>query len=135
VDEHTIEHARAFGYEIGMAFQIVDDVLDFTGEMKTVGKPLANDLRQGVITLPTLFYMQINPEDSNLHAYLNGNLYNGSGMDSLIESIRQSGAIQHALDDAQGYAERGLDQLSYLPECPEHAALEDLTRYIVRRQL
>lgn len=134
VNEDSIEHARSFGHEIGMAFQIVDDVLDFTGEPKTVGKPLANDLRQGLITLPTLYYLESNPQDSELQAVLNGNLYNGALMDQLIESIRHSGAIQQALEDAQKYVDRGLAQLAYLPDCPEHAALEDLTIYIVRRQ-
>ena len=50
-----IEVIRKFGYQLGMAFQIVDDVLDFTGEQSTIGKPVANDLRQGLITLPSIF--------------------------------------------------------------------------------
>jgi len=55
VDEFLVEEVRLFGYDIGMAFQIVDDVLDFTGEQTTVGKPVGSDLRQGLITLPALY--------------------------------------------------------------------------------
>ncbi len=46
---------RQFGYDIGMAFQIMDDVLDFTAEQATLGKPVGSDLRQGLITLPAIY--------------------------------------------------------------------------------
>ncbi len=134
-DEKIVELARSFGYEIGMAFQIVDDVLDFTGEQTTIGKPVANDLRQGLITLPVIYYMENNPADPDIQTLLMGNLYNGTGMDRLIDSIRESDSIHLAMFEAQQYVNRGLSLLAKMPECQEHEALEELINYIVRRQL
>src|SRR4030066_2508942 len=56
--EANVEPMRRFGYLLGMAFQIVDDALDFNGDEARVGKPVGNDLRQGLITLPTLCYIE-----------------------------------------------------------------------------
>ena len=58
VPEQTTQDFKQYGYEIGMAFQIVDDILDYTGEQATVGKPVASDLRQGIMTLPVLFFLE-----------------------------------------------------------------------------
>jgi geranylgeranyl pyrophosphate synthase len=64
--EATIEAMRDFGYQIGMAFQIVDDILDFNGEQTAVGKPLGSDLLNGLVTLPAIYYAESNPEDIDI---------------------------------------------------------------------
>ena len=130
-----MESARCFGYSIGMAFQIVDDVLDFTGEQETVGKPVASDLRQGLITLPALYFMESHPDDSDLKSVLSSSYSSETVITRLVESIRQSGAIQHSLQDAQDYMQRGLEMLYTFPENPFRQALEDLTRYLVNRKM
>ena len=63
VEEDIVESMRVFGYETGMAFQIVDDILDFTGDQTAVGKPLGSDLLQGLVTLPAIYYAEANPDD------------------------------------------------------------------------
>ena len=131
--EEVIESVRTFGYEIGMAFQIIDDVLDFTGEQDTVGKPVASDLRQGVITLPTIYYREAHPEDQDVEVLASGNYFDETRLTRLITAIRQSEAIQAAITEARQFVYRGLDALSDLPENVEHQALENLARYIVRR--
>lgn len=135
VDEDVAECVRTFGYEIGMAFQIVDDVLDFTGEQATVGKPVASDLRQGLITLPTLIYMQSHPDDPDVEYLKDGSYYNESRLNRLIPAIRESGAIEDALYEARQFVDRGLAALAELsiPMTPERQALEDLALYIVKR--
>ncbi len=135
VDEMVVENVRCFGYSIGMAFQIVDDVLDFTGEQATVGKPVASDLRQGLITLPALHYLEAFPDDPDMTAILGGNHMSEAAFDRLVSSIRQSGAIQKAMVDAQGYVERALELLYRFPGSVQRDALEGLTRYFVSRQL
>jgi geranylgeranyl pyrophosphate synthase len=135
VDDHIVDQARAFGYEIGLAFQIVDDVLDFTGEQTTVGKPVANDLRQGIFTLPALYYLEAHPDDKDLKKVLDGNIYDGTIMDRLVESIRQSGAIELSLGEAKQYVDRGLAILSTMPDGLEHDALQELSAYILNRNL
>lgn len=135
VDESITEKVRNFGYQIGMAFQIIDDVLDFTGEQATVGKPLASDLRQGLVTLPALYYVETYPEDQDMKTILDSSICDEECMARLLTSIRQSGAIQQALNIARQYVDRGLDSLKGLPDCQERHALEKLALYIVHRPL
>jgi geranylgeranyl pyrophosphate synthase len=132
VDE-ALAAVRAYGYEIGMAFQVIDDVLDFTGEQDTVGKPVANDLRQGLITLPTIIYMDNHPNDPDVEFLQSGNHYDEARLARLTTAIRKSQAIPEAVAEARQFVDRGLDALADLPHSPEHQALEELANYIVRR--
>ena len=125
--------ARRFGYEIGMAFQIVDDVLDFTGEQVSVGKPIASDLRQGLITLPALYFLEAHPNHPDMQSIIARNGYKDATIDRLVETIRESGAVEKAIEEAESFVERGLDALDQLPVTPERNALAELSRYIVRR--
>jgi geranylgeranyl pyrophosphate synthase len=135
VDEFLVEEVRLFGYDIGMAFQIVDDVLDFTGEQATVGKPVGSDLRQGLITLPALYYFESNPDDPDVSWVLSGKAYSDERMNKLVSSIRNSEAIERSLDEARTYVDCGLEILSRMVACEERDALVDLTNYIVRRSM
>ncbi len=124
---------QTFGYEIGMAFQIVDDILDFTGAQANVGKPVASDLRQGLVTLPALIYIEENPDDKDFNRVLNGGGGDDILISRLVKSIRDSGAVEKSLSHAKEYVSRGLVALSELPENKERQALEDLASYIVDR--
>jgi geranylgeranyl pyrophosphate synthase len=135
VDHNVVELSRQFGYQIGMAFQIVDDVLDFTGEQETVGKPVGSDLRQGLVTLPVLYYLESHPDDSDLSSVLSGNRYNDTIMNRLIQSIRQSDCIQQSMGEATQWVQTGVDLLHQLSDCTERQALESLAWYIVQRTL
>jgi geranylgeranyl pyrophosphate synthase len=131
--EDSIARLRKFGYEIGMAFQIVDDVLDFTGEQATVGKPVGSDLRQGLITLPALYYCDNHPDDRDFLALLDGQSPSEVNFERLLEAIRASGAIEESMTDAGRYVQRGIDALSPFPECIEKQSLLELAQYIVAR--
>jgi geranylgeranyl pyrophosphate synthase len=135
VDSRVIEDFRTFGYDIGMAFQIVDDILDFTGEQATVGKPVGSDLRQGLFTLPALNYFEENPDDPDLVWVVSENRYSDERMERLIASIRTSGAIEQSLAEAHRYVDCGLEILDKQPDSEEKSALEDLANYIVRRTM
>lgn len=135
VDEGVAGEIRNFGYEIGMAFQIVDDILDFTGEQTKVGKPVASDLRQGLFTLPALHYLELNPEDPDMQYLMEGHYSNNVRMEKLIQSIRESGAIDLAMQEAREFVSRGMDVLAEMPDCPERRALESLSTYIVHRDI
>jgi geranylgeranyl pyrophosphate synthase len=133
IRDSTYESAKQFGYGIGMAFQIIDDVLDFTGQPSSVGKPVANDLRQGLITLPVIYYLEDNPDDPNLVGILNQESLSENRLGQLVSAIQSSGAIERSIDQAREFSNQALDALGKLPFTPEHEALEDLTRYIVNR--
>ena len=135
VDDKTVSAMREFGYEIGMAFQIVDDILDFTGEQTTVGKPVGSDLLQGLITLPTLYYIESHPDDPEVRNLAKeGGSINEEKMKNLVISIQGSDSIQKSINEANQFVERGLQVLLPFKAGVERAALEELARYIVHRR-
>jgi geranylgeranyl pyrophosphate synthase len=135
VDGSVIEAFRQFGYDLGMAFQIVDDVLDFTGEQTTIGKPVASDLRQGLVTLPTLIYMEISPDQPDINKIIQRKVHEIENLDALISLIRESGAIDQAMEEAKKYIDKALHTLANQPPSAERNALEELAGYIICRSL
>ncbi|HSB66880.1 MAG TPA: polyprenyl synthetase family protein [Anaerolineales bacterium] len=134
-DPQVTATVKYFGYEIGMAFQIIDDILDFTSEQTTMGKPVASDLRQGIITLPVLYYLESHPKDEEMKNILESNFCDEDCLGRLLASIRDSGAIKLSHEEARQAVQRGLDSLMELPENEERKALEDLAGYIVDREI
>ena len=135
VNEATIETMRVFGYETGMAFQIVDDILDFTGEESTVGKPVGSDLLNGLVTLPAIYYAEACPEDEDVKSLANGGWGNQERMQRLVESIRKTDAVKKAMDEAKQHAKRALRILEDFDPSPEREGLENLVKYIVDRNV
>jgi geranylgeranyl pyrophosphate synthase len=133
-----ISAATQFGYNIGMAFQITDDILDFTGDPSALGKPVGSNLRQGTITLPTLLYLEAHPDDLDIGSIPKRN-GNGQGridsdIISIITAIRQSKVIDQAMQEADRFTQQGLDALARLPGTPERTELEHLARQITNRE-
>jgi len=134
VDEDIVESMRVFGYETGMAFQIVDDILDFSGDQIAVGKPLGSDLLQGLVTLPAIYYAEANPDNPDVKLLSEGGWGNQDRMERLVNAIRKSDAIQKSMREAEDFIKRALDKLSRLHPGIERNALEDLARYIIGRR-
>ena len=134
-DEHTISTMRHFGREVGMAFQIVDDILDFTGDESMLGKPVGSDLRQGLFTLPVLIYSDKHPDDRDVAALLNGHSGEGERVDRLVQAVRNSGATALALDEAKAYVARAQASLAAMPTNAYRRALADLAEYFVSRKV
>ncbi|MFP4924161.1 polyprenyl synthetase family protein, partial [Staphylococcus pseudintermedius] len=114
-DDPTIRKMRDIGHHIGMSFQIVDDVLDFTSTEKKLGKPVGSDLRNGHMTLPVLLAMKQNPQLKEKVATLTP----GSpteDFDWCIEQIRQSEAISQSLNVSQKYLDKASTLLETLPK-------------------
>jgi geranylgeranyl pyrophosphate synthase len=130
--EHTAQ-AKTVGYNLGVAFQIVDDVLDFVGNQEEVGKPVASDLRQGLLTLPALLALDSRPMgDDFIDAILERRL-DPAALEELIWQVRTSDAIARSLDEARAYVRRAQDGLASLPASRERDALSDLAAYVVQR--
>jgi octaprenyl-diphosphate synthase len=134
-DEETVESLKTLGYNLGMAFQIMDDILDFVGNEEEVGKPVANDLRQGIITLPTLCYLETHPNRDGLQAKLQNRSIDQDTFEEVIDAIHASGAIDQALEQAGEFIETGERLLQSAPESPERGGLCELARYILSRTL
>jgi geranylgeranyl pyrophosphate synthase len=135
VDAEMVEAMRAFGYETGMAFQIVDDILDFTGDQTAVGKPLGSDLLQGLVTLPAIYYAEAHPNDPDVLLLSEGGWGNHERMERLVNAIRNSDAIQKSMLEAEKFIKRALEKLTPLHPGTERSALEDLARYITDRRI
>ncbi|HSL29984.1 MAG TPA: polyprenyl synthetase family protein [Anaerolineales bacterium] len=134
-DEETRLSMRSFGYEVGMAFQIVDDILDFTGEESAVGKPIGSDLLNGLVTLPAIYYAETHPHNEDILSLPEGGWKETERVQRLVDGIRESEAIQQSMDEARRAVRRALKSLSGAPMSPERDALEDLARFIVDRKI
>jgi geranylgeranyl pyrophosphate synthase len=135
VEQAAIESMRRFGYETGLAFQIVDDILDFTGEQATVGKPVGSDLLNGLVTLPAIYYAEAHPKDDDVKSLAEGGWANEERMARLVESVRGTDAVQKAMADARRHVERALERLEEFEPAPEREALENLAKFIVDRRV
>jgi len=133
--EETVTALASYGREVGMAFQIVDDVLDFAGDPTHVGKPVGSDLRQGLVTLPVLYFMESHPDHPDLQILLEGHVHDASLIENVVNAIRASGAITAALFDARQHVERGQSALANLPANDMRRALAELAEFILRRNL
>jgi geranylgeranyl pyrophosphate synthase len=134
VDEGRVASARKFGYKIGMAFQIIDDVLDFTAEQSVLGKPIGNDLRQGTVTLPALYYLEAYPNNPTLISVIHRNGHTEAELEHLVHAIKQSQAIGRATRKAEKFVESSLSTLETFPPTPERDALAEIAQQIVKRK-
>ncbi|MEI7848991.1 MAG: polyprenyl synthetase family protein [Chloroflexota bacterium] len=132
-DEVIRTSMKTYGYEIGMAFQIMDDVLDFTGEQSTVGKPVGSDLLNGLVTLPAIYYAESHPDNPEVKLLAEGGWGNSEKMELLVNSIQSSNAIRHAIEEAMEHVEKGLDVIQPYRDSIEYESLVALARYIVDR--
>ncbi|MBP7693201.1 MAG: polyprenyl synthetase family protein [Anaerolineales bacterium] len=130
-----VEAMRTFGREAGMAFQIMDDVLDFTADAAQLGKPAGSDLRQGLITLPALCYLEAHPDDPDLAALLNGRAGDPVLVERVVRAVCGSAAIAQAVDEARAYVARAQAALAGVPANPHRQALSDLAELFVNRNL
>ena len=123
---------RDYGYNFGMAFQIVDDILDFTGDEHEMGKPVGSDLMQGTLTLPSLLLMDRSQKNNAVQKY-----FARPGRDRLaqaVQSVLDSGVAEESYEMARDFAKRARDALGVLPDLGDHQTLEDLTVYILERR-
>jgi geranylgeranyl pyrophosphate synthase len=134
-DEEMLASMKTFGYEVGMAFQIVDDILDFTGEESAVGKPIGSDLLNGLVTLPAIYFAEENPDDEDILSLPEGGWKDTERVQRLVDNICQSQAIQQSMDEARQAVSRALHSLSDAPISPERDALENLAKFIVDRKI
>ena len=110
-----VEAMRQYGYHLGMAFQIADDILDFTGEQETVGKPVGSNLLQGLVTLPAIYYAEAHPDDPDVLCLTGGCYTEHERMERLSNSIRESDATAKSMKEAQASIQKALESLKMAP--------------------
>ena len=129
-----VQALRDYGYNLGMAFQTVDDILDFAGNEGELGKPIGSDLRQGIVTLPTICFLEAHPEDKTVSTVLSAQGKRDDEIRAAVEAIKESGAIESSTAEARGFAARSRDALSILPHNKYRQAMLDLADFVVERR-
>jgi len=129
--EEVIQSLSSYGCSLGTAFQIVDDVLDFTSEEDVMGKPVASDLARGVYTLPVILFLQ-RPEGQEARELLRGD--REGGVKAVAGMIRQSSVIAECYEVVREYCARACSAIESLPDTPVHDSLIRLADYIAERK-
>jgi octaprenyl-diphosphate synthase len=126
---------REYGFNLGIAFQVMDDLLDFTGDAAALGKPVGGDLREGKVTLPIIRLLA--NADSAARALIARVIDERSvtleRWAEITRMLRQSGAIDYATARAYEYAHTARQKLSAFPDGPERAALSALAEFVLLR--
>ncbi|HEX6287593.1 MAG TPA: polyprenyl synthetase family protein [Herpetosiphonaceae bacterium] len=129
-----VETLRLFGYEIGLAFQIVDDVLDFTADEQTLGKPAGHDLKEGTITLPVLYAITQGAHEVVREAAMS---YHPSPelVAAAVAEVRRVCATKRAFTDAEQLVHKAIQRLDIFPDSPVRDGLIDLAELVLRRKM
>lgn len=130
-------HVRAlarYGYFLGMAFQIGDDILDFTSTQQVLGKPVGSDLRQGIVTLPVIYALADSPACHRLAEIIEKKNKKEGEVLETIEIIEKCGAIQKSIGVSNCYLAKAKEQLTYLPSGKAKDCLTVIADYIGKRK-
>ncbi|MCK4784581.1 MAG: polyprenyl synthetase family protein, partial [Desulfobacteraceae bacterium] len=125
-----------FGLNMGIAFQLMDDLLDYTSSKEVFGKPVGKDLKEGKITLP-LIYTLLSLEESErkrLESLFKSQRAAEEDYRNLIEIVRSNGALDQIRDEAQTYVNKAAGYLSSFPDSPAKESLLELNQYIIERK-
>jgi octaprenyl-diphosphate synthase len=128
-----IARMENYGLDVGMAFQIVDDVLDIVGSQREMGKTLGRDLDKAELTLPLIHFLANAPDAERAkaaEALKNGNPARAS---ILRELVAGTTSIEYAVGVAEQYVRSALGNLAELPDTPARRSLETMARFILRR--
>ena len=131
-DYHVKAIAR-YGYFLGMAFQITDDILDLTASPKALGKPVGSDLRQGIVTLPVIFALMGSPDRHRLAQIIEKKDKKESEALEAIDIIKKCGAVEKAFEVSDHYLEKAKSQLNYLPKGGARDSLTIIADFIGKR--
>ncbi len=130
----TVESMGSYGLDLGIAFQIIDDVLDFTGDQKKTGKQIGVDLREGHLTLPSLLAMKDSPSTGKaIMNLISDDEPKQASIDECVELVLKSGAIQKAKGMAEYYGMEALGHLGCLQKNEYSQSLRDLVKKVLER--
>ena len=130
VSPETAENLYNYGKHLGLAFQIVDDILDFTGSTDTLGKPAASDLKSGNLTAPVLFALE---EQPCLEALIDREFAQEGDLEQALKLIADSQGIQRARELAAHHAKVSSEHIAILEPSESRQALISMTDYVLSR--
>ena len=124
---------RTYGENLGMAFQIVDDILDFTGDEAELGKPAGSDLMQGTLTLPALLLVERNPTKNPVKQYFAGRR-KAESLRRALAMIRESDVLDESQRVAEDFRDRAIAALTPLPASEPRDTLIELAYWTTQRR-
>ena len=123
---------KQYGLNVGIAFQLVDDVLDFTSNETTLGKPVGNDLKEGKLTLPLIYLMENGHRDL-IRQVLNESGCKSEAKDRIVQLLKEHHIVDRVMTKAQGFAATAKAHLAGFTDCPARTALLSIPDYIIER--
>lgn len=135
--DQEVELLYKYGLNLGIAFQIIDDILDYTQDQSAIGKPVGNDLRQGMVTLPLIYALQAqmsNGHQQQVQKLLNESEHDENEIREVIDWVVSGGNVERAQKDAYLYAEKAREALHHFPASPNRDLMDELIEFVVLRQ-
>jgi geranylgeranyl pyrophosphate synthase len=138
--EEEIKLLNDYGMHLGIAFQIVDDILDYTEDQSTIGKPVGNDLRQGMVTLPLIYALQEPKKQERFQQvqHLLGTAgsaeQNEAEIQEVVDWVVKGEGIKSALMDAYAHGNKAREALYHFPASPDRAVLDELIDFVITRK-
>jgi octaprenyl-diphosphate synthase len=133
--ETTEANLADYAWNLGMAFQLVDDVLDFTSREAVLGKPVGNDLREGKVTLPLIYALEdaTREERRRVELVLGDGNYERVSLREILDLIQNHDGIERARHRAQAFTEKARTLIGTFPESPAQRALSAVTDLVTDR--
>jgi len=134
-EKHAVDHLGKFGLNLGIAFQLIDDILDYTSCQKVLGKPVGKDLREGKITLPLIYTLSDleSAEIERLKDLFSNHKADDEDYKRLITRVRNREIIERIRSDAKDYVDKAAGFLDLFPGSPVKENLVALSKYIIKR--
>lgn len=130
VSPETAEHLYSYGRHLGLAYQIIDDILDFTGSVEILGKPAGSDLKSGNLTAPVLFALE---EKKYLEVLIEREFAQEGDLEQAISLIHDSQSIERAKELAAHHAKLAVEHIAALPPSESRACLIKMGDYVLSR--
>ncbi|MGB3636068.1 MAG: solanesyl diphosphate synthase [Rivularia sp. (in: cyanobacteria)] len=130
VSPETAENLYEYGRNLGLAFQIVDDIFDFTSSADTLGKPASSDLKDGHLTAPVIYALEEKPE---LKTLIEEEFEQAGDLEKALALVEDSKGIQRSRDLAAYHAFLAVEHISQLPSSPTRQTLIDMADYVLSR--
>jgi octaprenyl-diphosphate synthase len=132
--EEYIKILSEYGLNLGISFQIVDDIFDYIGTEEEMGKPVGSDLAQGTVTLPTLMLMVRYPNDNPVKRIFEDEGDKAKSIKEAIDIVRRSDIVDRCYRVASDYSAKAARNLHLLPDTPNRRALYTMAEYVIKRK-
>jgi geranylgeranyl pyrophosphate synthase len=132
-----IELLYTYGMNLGIAFQIIDDILDYTEDQSTIGKPAGNDLRQGMVTLPLIYALEQQPRNGHYQVVqnlLDGTTHPEEDISAVVNWVVMGSGVKRSLADAYTYGNKAREALAHFPPTHDRQVLDELIDFVVTRK-